>query len=229
MERAADSRDDIRRVLIAAQPGACKRPTRLSSAQQLYGQTVPITDYISRAAMHLSRGANRDRVRGGRVQVCAVIACRRPAAKVLLVKSVYGDWMFPQEGVRLSESLEDALHRGLLEELGVPSRSVTVRAFERLGRARLPTARQGERQVADDVLDGPLSTVVLRFKCYWAAYAIVDDASTLPIVPNQTEVVGHEWLPLDQALDRIRVKIGREKLRAMTRALTRIEQHLDGR
>src|SRR4051794_26653366 len=78
---------------------------------------------------------NRDRLLGYRVVVCVVVLRRRPEFGVLLVHSVFGDWMFPQEGVQTNEAIEAAALRGLSEEIGVtvpPSSSRTIRRYQKV-------------------------------------------------------------------------------------------------
>lgn len=177
------------------------------------------------AALWLSGGANRARVRGARVQIVCLLLADRPQPSILLVRSRYGDWMPPQEGVRMKETFDAAFWRCLDEELAIVvadserRRLLAQRGARTLGTLRLPRARHGERPVADDVEDGPLSHVTMRRKKYWSMCALVHDQARLTPAPRGTEITDAEWLTLPEAESRIRDTVRPEKARLLMDAL----------
>lgn len=184
----------------------------------------------------LSNAPNRQRIRGARVQAVCLLLARKPVPSIALVHSVYGDWMPPQEGVLLRESIEDAGLRCIEEELGVDmprerlKRLLTIRSKSvRLGTLRMPPHRVGEREVADDVGDGPLSRVRMTQKTYYAVVAVAADTADILLVPNGREVDDLTWCTLDRALELISDTARPEKALLLAKGLDVATLHLYGR
>ena len=117
-------------------------------------------------ALWLTSRTNRQRLGGARVEAVVVLMRKTPQTSVLLVRSVYDKcWMFPQEGVLLKEQLLAAADRGLGEECGLNiidsngklKPKLHVRDVRYVGSLELPKERWGERAVAGNVGDGPMS------------------------------------------------------------------------
>ena len=138
----------------------------------------------------------------------AMILAKKPQPTVLLGKSPYHDmWMPPQEGVGLRESFEDALRRCMEVEcnLELPkeptllSRLMHVRSIRFAGVLDLPSARWGERPVADDAAGSALEHVKLRRKAYWLATVLIESEANLSARPDGKELVDLKWFSLEDA------------------------------
>jgi hypothetical protein len=125
-------------------------------------------------------------------------------------QSSYHDmWMPPQEGVKLSESPVEAVHRCLEVECGIdlPSdsrelaRYMHIRSCRFMGVVELPPDRHGERPVADDAVGTVLETVTLKRKAYWMATILLRDRSDIAPVADGRELVDVQWFTFDEAAD----------------------------
>jgi len=133
----------------------------------------------------------------------------------------------------LTESIEDAAWRCLDEEVGLqvddPGRRrqiATLRDTRFLATLALPPDRRGERPVADDVGDGPLSLVELRAKAYWLTTLLFRSQSDVSAVANGREVDAVEWCTLAQARQRIVESARPEKAEVLEAALEHAERTL---
>lgn len=185
------------------------------------------------AALWLTSPLNRQRLRGARVQVCVFALAHHPEPSVLMVRSVYNDWMPPQEGVMLKESVEAAAWRCLDEEVGFsvgdPGRRRNVAAFRNnhfLERLSLPRDRHGERPIADDVGDGPLGLIQMKAKAYWAAILVFGSQYEVGAAANRREVNAAEWCTLDEARRRIDRSVRKEKAAMLRDGLALAERAL---
>lgn len=189
---------------------------------------------IQRTLLWLSGGANRARARGSRVQVICLVLADQPEPSILLVRSRYGAWMPPQEGVRTDETFETAFWRCLDEELAVVidpqdrRRHLSLRGPRKLGALALPPERHGERPVADDVYDGPLSNIRLRRKVYWTLSGLVFEQARIAPRPRGTEVLEAEWFVIPDAQRCIRRTNDVAKTCLLLKALTHAERDLHG-
>lgn len=188
-------------------------------------------------AMWLSSRANRLRLRGARIEVVAFIVTRSPIISLLLVESAYArTWMPPQEGVNLGETFQDAFYRCVQDECGinVPSepnerrKLFYLRHIEYLDMLDLPAERSGERLVADNAADTPLDSIKLKRKAYWAALAIIRDASDIVPKPDGREIVNAGWFDLDKARDLIQSTNRPEKASLLLKGVELCEKHLRG-
>ena len=160
---------------------------------------------------------------------------KTPQTSVLLVRSVYDKcWMFPQEGVLLKEQLLAAADRGLGEECGLNlidsngklKPKLHVRDVRYVGSLELPKERWGERAVAGNVGDGPMSQIVLKKKAYWAVFVLSEELGSTPM-PNEVEVDIAKWCTLNEAAELIRSnRPGKQAL--LMRVLRIGVQHLVG-
>jgi ADP-ribose pyrophosphatase YjhB (NUDIX family) len=184
----------------------------------------------------LSGRANRRRLAGARVEIVGLLMVRQPAPSILLAKSVYdGCWMPPQEGVNFRESFLSALARGLAEECslelldpdGRVRHDVTLRDISYLGTLKLPPERCGERSIAGNVGDSPLSQIRMTKKAYWGAFLLADGREALTVRPNRREITELCWMTFDQAA--VAVRGNRPEKRAfLLTALRRGLQHVSG-
>ncbi|OLE54512.1 MAG: hypothetical protein AUG51_07960 [Acidobacteria bacterium 13_1_20CM_3_53_8] len=187
--------------------------------------------------MWLTSKANRLRIRGARIEVIAFVLARSPVPSVLLVESAYAKtWMPPQEGVYLSEAFQEAFYRCIHDECGVniPSdlserrKLFYLRHVEYLDMLKLPRERWGERLVADDAADTPLSSIKLRRKAYWAAVAMVKDTSDIVLKPDGREIVNIGWFTFDKACELIQSTNRNEKAAILLKGLQLCRKHLKG-
>lgn len=185
------------------------------------------------AALWLTSPLNRQRIRGARVQVCVFAIAHHPEPSILMVRSVYGDWMPPQEGVMLDESVESAAWRCLEEEVGIsvddPGRRRNLAAFRNkhfLKRLSLPEDRRGERPIADNVDEGPLSLIQMKSKAYWAAILVFGSQYEVGAAANHREVSAAEWCTLDEARKRIAGSVREEKAAILRDGLELAERAL---
>lgn len=185
----------------------------------------------------LSSPANRLRLRGARIEVIAFVIARQPVSSVLLVESAWdGAWMPPQEGVRLKESFEEAFYRCVQDECGIkvptdPSeraRLFYVRSIQYLNVLDLPRERWGERLVADDAVDTPLSHITLRKKAYWAAIAITTNTSDFLPKPDGREILNVQWLDFERAREIILATNREEKATLLLKGTELCQRHLKG-
>ncbi|HLL75112.1 MAG TPA: NUDIX domain-containing protein [Pyrinomonadaceae bacterium] len=188
-------------------------------------------------ATWLSSRANRLRLRGARVEVVAFVVTRSPVTSLLLVESAYAStWMPPQEGVNLGETFQDAFYRCVQDECGIniPSelgerrKLFYLRHIEYLGMLDLPAERSGERLVADNAADTPLGSIKLKRKAYWAALAIIKDASDMVPEPDGREIVNAGWFDFDKASDLIQSTNRPEKATLLLKGVKLCERHLRG-
>jgi len=186
-------------------------------------------------AMWLSSRANRLRLRGARVEVIAFILARSPIASVLLVESAYENvWMPPQKGVRLAESFQEAFYRCVQDECGisVPSdpserrRLFYLRHIQYLDVLELPRERWGERLVADDAIDTPLSHIRHTKKAYWGAIAIVRSTSDIAPKPDGREIVNVGWFEFEKARELVRTTNRAEKAAVILKGFELCQKHL---
>ncbi|HXQ88738.1 MAG TPA: GAF domain-containing protein [Solirubrobacterales bacterium] len=179
---------------------------------------------------------NRDRVRGARIQTCIFAATNSPEPSVLLVRSVYGEWSVPQEGVMIGETVPDAAWRGLDEEVGIrvddpggERQLATQRDLRFLGRLRLPKERHGERPIADNVGDSPLGLVKMKSKAYWGVFLIFRSQLDVVAAPNEREVDAVEWCSFEKAAERIRGTARPAKAQLILDGLATLQSHLPTR
>lgn len=189
------------------------------------------------ALLWFSNPANRSRLKGARVEVVAFLIAREPNSSVVLAESAYDSaWMPPQEGVRLKESFEEAFYRCVQDEccINVPpdprerGRLFYFRHIEYLGILDLPRERWGERLVADDAADTPLSQIQLRKKAYWAAIAILKATSDMIPKPDGKEIVNVGWFEFHRAREVIQKTNRAEKSRIILKGLDICQKHLRG-
>jgi ADP-ribose pyrophosphatase YjhB (NUDIX family) len=201
-----------------------------------YSLVKDISSFLSAPGLWLTSRANRQRLRGARVEIMAVVLCKHPEPSVFLVRSVYDAcWMPPQEGVNLKESLLDALARGLWEECAVKlldgegkcRSEFYIRDIRYEGTLELPFERWGERGVAGNVGDGPFSHVFLKRKAYWSAFIIVDEQENLQSRPNLREIDSANWVSFSEVGALIESN-REEKRELITNVLRRGLQHLIG-
>lgn len=196
-----------------------------------------IADTGKRALLWFSSKPNRLRVRGTRIEVMAFLVTRSPQPSILLGQSSYHDmWMPPQEGVNLSESFPQALHRCLEIECGLDlpidpksfARAMHVRSYRFIGIVDLPKERRGERPVADDAVGTALESVSLRRKAYWMATVILKDQSDITPSPDGKELIALRWFTFPDAEKIIRETNHLEKAELLTRALHACERDILG-
>lgn len=177
----------------------------------------------------------RARLLGARVQVCAFLITQTPKSSILLVKSVYGDWMPPQEGVGTKESLQEAFWRCLSEELGIEveglnkSQSVYVRSCAKLGTLKLPLDRHGERPVVDNAPGTFLEHIRVKKKKYWYVLAVVRSQDVIVPKPNETEVSEVAWCSINEAHRLIEGSARWEKSQLLHTGLNTARRELDRR
>ena len=180
---------------------------------------------------------NRARVCGARVEVIACILCRTPEPSILLGQSPYHMmWMPPQEGVNIKESLQQALRRCLQVECGIAvpvspnhlSRKLYYRSIRYLGQVTLPTERQGERPIADDVHGTWLESIKLRRKAYWMATILVSERTDISPKADGRELLGFAWYSLPDARRIVRETNHVEKAHLLLKLLDDCEQDLRG-
>ncbi len=110
-------------------------------------------------------------------------------------------WMAPQEGIEPDESLENAVHRGLKAELGIPENQLQFRRSCWLGDKKIPEQR-GERDVKN-------SLVKMRGKAYYAA--LVKVSTEADITNNPAEVAKFKWLTIDEIEKNLPTNSGRKQ------------------
>src|SRR2546423_9434183 len=93
---------------------------------------------------------------------------------------------------------------------------------------KLPRERWGERLVADDAADTPLSSIKLRRKAYWAAVAMVKDTSDIVPKPDGREIVNIDWFTFDEARELIESTNRNEKVAVLLKGLQICRKHLKG-
>lgn len=177
------------------------------------------------------------RMNGSRIEVIALLLTRVPEQAVLLGKSPYHNmWMPPQEGVRISESFDEALRRCLTVECGISAASdpsefdrlFHLRSIRFIGTIKLSKARQGERLVAPDAVGSSLESVTLTQKSYWLATLIVSSQSELSPVPDGRELLDLKWYSIAEAKHVIESTNHEEKGELLIQALDDCVQDLDG-
>jgi hypothetical protein len=184
----------------------------------------------------ISSAANRQRLRGARVEIVALLLTRSPEPSILMAKSVYDDcWMPMQEGVNFREPFRYALARGMREEYdinieeadGQLREDVYLRDIQYLGTLDLPRERWGERSVAGNVEDTVFSQITMRRKAYWTAALLVPSQASVVPRPNTNEIAAAQWMSLQDAYEAIKSNRP-EKASLLGRALDRSAQHLLG-
>jgi putative (di)nucleoside polyphosphate hydrolase len=203
--------------------------------QLQFGLQIPKS--IRVASLWLSSPLNRQRLRGARAQVCVFAIAHHPEPSILMVRSMFGDdWMPPQEGIMLEESVEEAAWRCLDEEVEIcvddPSRRrnvATLRNTHFLGRLALPEERHGERPIADDIGDGPLGVIPMKAKAYWAAILVFRSQYDVSAAANRREVDAVEWCSFEEARHRIDGTVRKEKAAVLHEGLDHAERSLPTR
>ncbi len=194
-------------------------------------------DLGRRSLFWISSKANRLRVRGARIEIIACVVTRKPEPAILLAESVYhGIWMPPQEGVNLSETFTQALHRCLEVECGLDlpadptqlARYMHIRSYRFLGTIPLAPERQGERPVADDAPGTALEAVKLKQKAYWMATVLLGDATDVVPKADGKEIVDLQWFPFEEARRRIVATNHPEKAELLVRLLQLCQQDVKG-
>ena len=158
-------------------------------------------EMFQKLGMWFGSRPNRLRLKGARIEVIALIIAKKPEPSILLGQSHYHVWMPPQEGVRIRETMADALHRCLREECGVDvpedeaarRRMFYTRSFRYIDMLDLAEDRVETRPVADDAVGTPLENVPLRRKAYWLATILVRDRGDLAVKPDGTEMEKLQW------------------------------------
>jgi GAF domain-containing protein len=200
--------------------------------------SLQIPKPIRVAGLWLSSPINRQRLRGARAQVCVFAIAHHPEPSILMVNSMFGDknWMPPQEGIMLEESVEEAAWRCLDEEVEIcvddPSRRrnvATLRNTHFLGRLALPEDRHGERPIADDIGEGPLSVIPMKAKAYWAAILVFRSQYDVSAAANRREVDAVEWCSFEDARHRIDGTVRKEKAVLLHEGLDHAERSLPTR
>jgi GAF domain-containing protein len=194
------------------------------------------TDIARLMLIWCSSSMNRQRVGGARVQACIFAAASFPEPSILMVRSVFDEWSVPQEGVMIGESVPEAAWRGLDEEVGIrvddpggERQLATQRDLRFLGRIALPPDRHGERPIADNVGDGPLSLVTMRAKAYWGAFLIFRSQLDVVATPNGREVDAVEWCSFDDAIERVSGSVRDGKAALITEGIETVASHLPER
>jgi GAF domain-containing protein len=194
------------------------------------------TDIARLALLWCSSSMNRQRVSGARVQACLFAVTNNPEPSILMVRSVFDEWSVPQEGVMIGETVSEAAWRGLEEELGVrvddaggERQLATQRDLRYLGRVGLPPERHGERPIADNVGDGPLSLITMRAKAYWGVFLIFRSQLDVVATPNEREVDAAEWCSVSDALERISGTVRDGKAELIARGISDAASHLPER
>jgi ADP-ribose pyrophosphatase YjhB (NUDIX family) len=206
----------------------------MADEESTAGLVKEILFWFAVPALWLTSRTNRQRLGGARVEAIVVLMRKTPQT-VLLVRSVYDKcWMFPQEGVLLKEDLLAAADRGLREECGLEllntdgklKPKLHVRDLRYIGSLELPKERWGERAVAGNVGDGPMSQIVLKKKAYWAVFVLLEEPGPIPL-PNEVEVDIAKWCTLNEAAELVRSN--RPGKQALLMRILRIGmQHLVG-
>lgn len=195
-----------------------------------------------KALLWFSSSANRHRLRGARVEVIAMVACRAPTPSILLGKSPYKDlpdnniWMPPQEGVNIGETFKDALLRCLEVECGLDlpeeeralDRALYLRSIRYVGSVELPKERHSERLVADNALGTPLESVKLKRKAYWLATVILGSQEQIEPKANGRELLDFKWYSLSEAHKKIYATNRPEKARLLEKCLELCGRDLHG-
>ena len=180
---------------------------------------------------------NRLRLSGARIEVIAMVLSLNPTPQVLVGESRYRVWLLPQEGVKLKETLDDALIRCLREEckIDVPAEAGQRRqlfyqhSIQYLDTLDLPADRIGERLVADNAQGTPYESVELRKKAYWLATLMVQNPSEFPAIADGTELTKLTWMPLAQARETLKKTNDAPKAALLTLCIDRAAKVLKGR
>jgi ADP-ribose pyrophosphatase YjhB (NUDIX family) len=167
-----------------------------------------LVEMFQKLSMWFGSRPNRLRLKGARIEVIALIVAKKPTPAILLGQSHYHDiWMPPQEGVRIKETMAEALHRCLREECGVDvpedeaarRKAFYTRSIRYVDTLDLVEERVEERPVADDALGTPFENVRLRRKAYWLATVIVRDRADLVVKPDGIEMEKLKWFAPNEA------------------------------
>jgi hypothetical protein len=196
-----------------------------------------LLDLGHKIILWLSSKQNRMRLQGARIEVAAFIISRKPDHSILLGQSPYHEmWMPPQEGVRLSERLEDALYKCLRIECGLNlpkdpidlKRLLYLRSIKYLGTLDLPPVRWGERPVADDVTGTPLESIQLKRKAYWKATLLLANQSDINPKADGKELIRLKWFTFEEARLAILETNHANKAELLTHGLEEAERDLKG-
>lgn len=154
----------------------------------------------------------RNRVFGYRpVVMCLIQAAETEKFLFIRPTAKPHAWMVPQEGIEPSESVEMAAIRGLQAELGIAENQIHFRRSKWLGAKKIPE-QKGERDIQ-------YSLRGMRGKAYYGALIKLPEGT--PIVSNQAEVAGYEWLTVNQIRERLQSNSERKQdlIRSMFRGL----------
>lgn len=177
------------------------------------------------------------RMSGARIEVIALIVCRKPGASVLLGKSPYHNmWMPPQEGVHLNEKFEDALFRCLQVECGLNlptdrieiERVMHLRSIRYIGTIDLPPQRHNERPIASDAVGTPFETIKMNKKAYWAATIILANKNDISPKVDGRELLDIKWYSFDDAESVIQKTNHHEKAKLLVGILKACLNDLSG-
>ncbi len=193
-----------------------------------------LIEWGGKVALWATSKPNRLRLSGARVEVIAMVLSLNPTTQVLLGESRYRAWLLPQEGVRLKETLDDALSRCLREEcrIEVPAERrqlFYLHSIRYLDTLDLRADRIAERLVADDATGTVFESVDLRKKAYWLATLIVKNPSDFPAIADGTELTKLTWMPLSQARETLKRTNEEPKAALLTECIDRAAKVLKGR
>jgi ADP-ribose pyrophosphatase YjhB (NUDIX family) len=141
-------------------------------------------------------------LQGYRPEVICLIRGTDVVGKYLLVSSRAHQvgWAPPQEGLELNESIEDAVKRCLLNELGLEESSIQFRKSAWIGKRILHHDRWGERDLRYS-LRGLIGQEQMIGKGYFAALVIVDSNAT--ITANPAEISDWAWFEPQQYAEQV--------------------------
>ena len=136
-------------------------------------------------------------LRGYRPEVICLIRGTADPDKYLLIRSQAHQthWAPPQEGIKLDESIESAVHRCLGAELGIGEDRIQYRKCAWIGLRKLPERRWDERELKYS-LRGLVGESSMIGKGYYAALVVTD--SNTPIEYNPAEVYDWAWVNADE-------------------------------
>ncbi len=114
---------------------------------------------------------------------------------LLFYKREYGEWQLPQGGIENGESIEDAVNREMLGELGANLTASFLKPYELIGEDELvfPKQHHGVKELKTD--EG--EDILMQGKKY---YFCVINVPTEDVAITETEFDDYFWLPFDQAL-----------------------------
>ena len=135
-------------------------------------------------------------LRGYRPEVICLIKGTAGPGSYLLVRSTAhkSHWAPPQEGMKFDETIEAAVQRCLLHELGIGAARIQYRKSVWIGTRLLPERRWDERELKYS-LRGLAGKKRMIGKGYYAALVITD--SNTIVESNPAEV--YDWVWVDAA------------------------------